>query len=253
MAGFLLIHGAMHGGWCFDAVADILRGKGHAVVAPDLPGMGGDAAALGAVTVASWTDFALGELRALRREIGDAPLVLAGHSRGGINVSAAAEADPSAMDALVYICALMVPDGMSGHSVRAILPRDEAMERLIAERSGDATTLFDLETGVQLFAQRSPRDLAEAAMRRLVAEPMGPLATTLTLTPERWGSLPRTYVECLHDRTITVAQQRRIVELSPGTRVVTLDSDHSPFLCTPDALADALIEAAEQVGASDPA
>ena len=39
MAGFLLIHGAMHGGWCFDAVAEILRGKGHAVVAPDLPGM----------------------------------------------------------------------------------------------------------------------------------------------------------------------------------------------------------------------
>lgn len=246
MAGFLLIHGAMHGGWCFDRVTQILRDKGHTVVAPDLPGMGGDEATLRATTLAGWTEFALDELGKLRRAIGDQPLVLAGHSRGGLNVSAAAEADPAAMDALVYICALMVPDGMSGNAVRAILPRDEEMEKFIASRTEDAGITMDQETGIALFAQNSPRELAEAAMRRLVAEPMGPLSEVLRLTPERWGSLPRTYVECLHDRTITIAQQRKIVELLPGTRVVTLDSDHSPFLCAPEALADALIEAAER-------
>jgi pimeloyl-ACP methyl ester carboxylesterase len=246
MAGFLLIHGAMHGGWCFDAVAEILRAKGHTVVAPDLPGMGGDEEALRGVTLGGWTDFALTELRALRQRIGDQPLVLAGHSRGGINISAAAEADPAAMDALVYISALMVPDGMSGLSLRAILPRDEEMEKLIAAQPQGGSAKIGAETGVQLFAHRSPPELAMAAMRRLVAEPMGPLVTELKITPGRWGSLPRTYVECLHDRTITIAQQRRIVELSPGTQVVTLDSDHSPFLCCPEALADALLAAAER-------
>jgi pimeloyl-ACP methyl ester carboxylesterase len=246
MAGFLLIHGAMHGGWCFDAVAEILRGKGHAVAAPDLPGMGGDEETLRGVTLGGWTEFALDQLRALRRRIGGQPLVLAGHSRGGINISAAAEADPSAMDALVYICALMVPNGMSGHSLREILPRDAELEKLIAAQPQGASFSFSTETALQLFAHRSPPDLAEAAMRRLVAEPMAPLATELHLTEERWGSVPRTYVECLHDRTITIAQQRRIVELSPGTQVVTLDSDHSPFLCAPEALAEALLAAAER-------
>lgn len=250
MAGFLLIHGAMHGGWCFDGVADLLRGRGHAVAAPDLPGMGGDAATLRAVTLAGWTEFALDQLAALRRRIGDAPLVLAGHSRGGLNVSAAAEADPSAMDALVYICALMVPPGLSGNDLRALLPRDEAMERAIRDRPAGPAGGFTPETAVQLFAQRSPRELAEAAMRRLVAEPMGPLDEPIALTPGRWGSLPRTYVECLHDRTITLEQQRKVVELSPGTEVVTLDSDHSPFLCVPEALADALEAAAAKVEVS---
>jgi len=244
MAGFLLIHGAMHGGWCFDAVADILRARGHTVVAPDLPGMGGDEETLRGTTLDGWTDFLLDELRMLRRAIGREPLVLAGHSRGGINISAAAEADPSAMDALVYICALMVPNGMSGLSLRAILPRDEEMEKLIASRPQSTAATLDPEAGVQLFAHRSPPGLAQAAMRRLVAEPMGPLATELQLTPERWGSVPRTYVECLHDRTVTIAQQRKMQELASGAQVVTLDSDHSPFLCVPEALAEALEAAA---------
>ncbi len=41
MAGFVLIHGSWHGGWCFDQVAELLRARGHTVVAPTLPGMGG--------------------------------------------------------------------------------------------------------------------------------------------------------------------------------------------------------------------
>ena len=94
MAGFVLIHGAFHGGWCFDAVSEILRGKGHVVVAPDLPGMGGDEAALRAATLSGWAAFTLEQCRAVRAQIGDAPLVLAGHSRGGPVISAAAEADP---------------------------------------------------------------------------------------------------------------------------------------------------------------
>lgn len=36
MAGFVLIHGAFHGGWCFDPVAERLRARGHSVCAPDL-------------------------------------------------------------------------------------------------------------------------------------------------------------------------------------------------------------------------
>ena len=77
MAGFVLIHGSWHGGWCFDPVADILRARGHAVLAPTLPGMGGTAQELAAVTLAGWADFALEHCRRLRAETGG-PVVLAG-------------------------------------------------------------------------------------------------------------------------------------------------------------------------------
>ena len=37
VATFLLIHGACHGAWCWEAVAPLLHERGHEVVAPDLP------------------------------------------------------------------------------------------------------------------------------------------------------------------------------------------------------------------------
>jgi pimeloyl-ACP methyl ester carboxylesterase len=112
MAGFVLIHGSWHGGWCFDLVADILRARGHTVVAPTLPGMGGTAEEMAAVTLASWGEFAAQHCRDLKAQ-GVGPVVLAGHSRGGLVVSTAAERDTQAMDALVYICAMMLPSGMT--------------------------------------------------------------------------------------------------------------------------------------------
>ncbi|WP_428028445.1 alpha/beta fold hydrolase, partial [Altererythrobacter sp.] len=91
-----------------------------------------------------------------------------------------------------------------------------------------------------------PAELVEPAMQRLVAEPHGPRSTRLYPTPERWGSLPRTYIECTEDRTIPISSQRRMQAMSPGAKVVTLDADHSPFLSRPRELADALIEAASR-------
>ncbi len=37
---FVLVHGACHGAWCWEAVAERLAAKGHAVVTLDLPGHG---------------------------------------------------------------------------------------------------------------------------------------------------------------------------------------------------------------------
>ena len=37
---FVLLHGAWHGGWCWERVADILRGRGHAVTTPTQTGLG---------------------------------------------------------------------------------------------------------------------------------------------------------------------------------------------------------------------
>src|SRR5207245_8677013 len=37
MASFSLVHGAWHGGWCWDLLRAELEARGHAVDAPDLP------------------------------------------------------------------------------------------------------------------------------------------------------------------------------------------------------------------------
>lgn len=243
MAGFVLIHGSWHGGWCFDALAAVLCARGHEVVAPTLPGMGGSAEELAAVTLDGWADFALAQCRALRERTGG-PVVLAGHSRGGLVVSAAAERDPLAMDSLAYICAIMLPSGMSRADFKAMEGPNPPFDAIISPVGGGSGTTVDPARAAAIFAQLSPPDLVAAAMARLVAEPSGPRGTPLALTAERWGSLPRTYIECTEDRTIPIASQRRMQTLCPGAQIISLAADHSPYLSMPDALADALEAAA---------
>lgn len=243
MAGFVLIHGSWHGGWCFDEVAALLRAAGHTVIAPTLPGMGGDEAELRAVTLEGWGQFAAQLCADLKAQLGGAPVVLAGHSRGGLVVSTAAEQAPTAMDALVYVCAMMLPDGMSRAAFKALEDPTPDFDALISPVHNGAGTVVDPAGAGAVFAQLSPPDLVAAALPRLLAEPHGPRSTPLRLTAERWGALPRTYVECTEDRTIPITSQRRMQAMSPGANVVTLDSDHSPYLCRPAKLAQALIGA----------
>jgi len=246
MATFVLIHGSWHGGWCFDPVRARLEAEGHEVIAPDLPGMGGDESALRAVTLQGWADFAAGLCRGASQK----PVILAGHSRGGLVVSQAAETAPEAIDALVYICAMMLPDGMSRAEVKALEEPNPAFDAIITPVCNGAGTVVDPVAAPAVFAQLSPPDLVAAAMARLVTEPHGPRSTPLHLTKERFGSLPRTYIECSEDRTIPRSSQRTMQRLVPGAEVEVLYADHSPFLSRPEALATMLLNAAARVAVS---
>ena len=52
MATFVLVHGACHGGWCWEKVGPILQAHGHTAYAPDLPGLGKDHTPPALVTLA---------------------------------------------------------------------------------------------------------------------------------------------------------------------------------------------------------
>jgi pimeloyl-ACP methyl ester carboxylesterase len=238
MATFIMIHGAWHGGWAFEPLRARIEAAGHSLTAPDLPGMGGDDEALASVTLDDWAGFAVAQCRAAR---GNGPVVLCGHSRGGIVLSQAAERDPTAMDMLVYICAMLIPSGVSRAEFQKDQRPNPAFQAIIRPTPGGQGTLIDADRAAEVFAQLSPPEAVADALGRLAAEPDRPRATPLQLTAGRFGSVPRCYIECLHDRTIPIQDQRRMQALQPCGRVIALDADHSPFLSAPDALADALL------------
>jgi pimeloyl-ACP methyl ester carboxylesterase len=240
MATFVLIHGAWHGGWCFDPLRSLLEREGHCVVAPDLPGMGGNAEVLAGVTLDGWAEFAANLCRDA-----EAPVILVGHSRGGIVISEAAERAPEAISALVYVCAMLLPSGMSRADMRASMAPNPAFDAIRIDIPGG--TVIDALGAPAVFAQLSPPDLALAAAARLSAEPAAPTATRLWLTDARYGTVPRHYVECLQDRAIPISDQRRMQGALPCASVTTLDADHSPFFSVPQALADALIAIADGI------
>jgi pimeloyl-ACP methyl ester carboxylesterase len=136
---------------------------------------------------------------------------------------------------------MMLPDGMSRAQFKQIEGPNPAFDALISPTPGGHGSRINGANPAQVFAQLSPPDLVAGAMARLVDEPHGPRSTPLHLTPERFGRVPRVYVECTDDRTIPLASQRRMQQLVPGARIETLWADHSPFLSRPEALAAILL------------
>src|ERR1700691_6029337 len=108
MSTYLLIHGAWHGGWCWRSVAPLLEAAGHTVLAPDLPGHGDDITPTAAVTLKSYTDR-ICEIAGAQAK----PVILLGHSMGGVAITQAAENCPDKIGALVYMCAFLPRNGDS--------------------------------------------------------------------------------------------------------------------------------------------
>jgi pimeloyl-ACP methyl ester carboxylesterase len=236
MATFLLVHGAWHSGWCFGPLSEILRREGHRVIAPDLPGMGGDEATLSAVTLEDWGRF-VAELASAQPE----PVLLCGHSRGGAVISTAAEMAPGSVGALVFIAAFMLADGDSPAAFKARMPRVNSFASSIAVVGDSAGTRVSPEAAATFFYNTTdPKDRL-AASRRMMADPFKPSRTPLRLSGERFGAVPRYYIECTEDRIIPLAEQRLMQETLAVAAVETLHCDHSPFLSDRDALARALL------------
>jgi hypothetical protein len=63
------------------------------------------------------------------------------------------------------------------------------------------------------------------------------------LTDERAGSVRRIYVECTRDRAISIGKQREMLAARPCEQVLTIDTDHSPFLSRPQELGGHLLAA----------
>lgn len=231
---YVLIAGAWHGAWCWDKVAPLLEAQGHRVLTPELPATGNDHTDPATVTLESWARFVAGVVANEAR-----PVTLVGHSRGGIVISRAAELIPERVSRLVYVTAYLLPAGVTLAGAARTDSASLVPPNMIPAESGITCTLRLDVIRQALFGQCSEADYQQA-LPRLTPEPLKPLVTPLKVTAQRFGSVPRTFIECLQDRTVTLAAQRHMQSELPCDPVLTLDSDHSPFLSHPQELAELL-------------
>ena len=107
---FVLVHGAWHGGWCWQRVADRLRGGGHAVFTPTLTGLGERSHLLrhGIDLKTHVTDV----VNVMKWE-GLSDVVLCGHSYGGFGISGVAEQIAPAIRSIVFLDAFVPRNGES--------------------------------------------------------------------------------------------------------------------------------------------
>ena len=223
MATFVLIHGSWHGGWCWERIVPRLEAAGHRAMAPDLASLGADQTPPGEVTLATWTD-AIGRIVDAEPE----PVVLVGHSRGGIVVSQVAEERPERVTCLVYLAAALPQDGESLMDLAQTDTESLILPNLAVNEAGGFHTI-NLERAPDIFYNASPREDAARAVPRLRPEPNAPTFTPVRLTEGKFGRVPRVYVRCLRDHAIGPALQERMYTAQPCRNVITLDTDHSPF------------------------
>jgi pimeloyl-ACP methyl ester carboxylesterase len=108
MQNFVLVHGGMHGAWCWKRVLRLIREAGHEVITPNLTGLGARAH-LGGQSV----DLLLHVKDVLAcvetEELSQVNLV--GHSYAGMVITGVADRIPERIQNLIYLDALVPLDG----------------------------------------------------------------------------------------------------------------------------------------------
>jgi pimeloyl-ACP methyl ester carboxylesterase len=235
MSTYVLVHGAWHGAWCWDKVGPLLHQAGHQVITFDLPGHGQDKTVVSEVTLDLYAQRT-GEVLAAQME----PVILVGHSMGGIVISQTAERYSTKIQKLVYLTGFLLRDGefllQYAQSDTDALVTPNA----IADETGTYLTLPTEKLKDIFYADCSDEDIVRAK-QLLVPQAIQPLAAPVQVTPEHFGRIPKVYIECLQDKVITLTCQRQMSTALPCQKVLTLDTSHSPFLSAPEALLKLLL------------
>jgi pimeloyl-ACP methyl ester carboxylesterase len=226
MTTVVLVHGAFHGAWCWEPVRSLLDEQGIPNLAPELPltGLEADADAV----------------RALLDAV-DGPVVLCGHSYGGMVISRAAGSRDD-VDRLVYLCAVQVADDAE---MAAIMQPTPLMEHLV--HGDDGSLAVDPAHAAADFYHDCAPDVAGAAVAKLRPMPSGVDTEArggADVPPPAWTQLPSTYVVCTDDRAVHPDAQRKMAEHADDR--VVWDTSHSPMLSRPDLVADLLAALAAQ-------
>lgn len=243
MSTYVLIHGDWHGGWCWKKVVPFVQQAGHRILAPDLPGHGQDSTPLSAIT----PQLIFQRLNNLLDSEAE-PVILVGHSSGGMLITALANLRPEKVKTLVYLSAFLLPPG--------VLPRTLAKED--TESILSSSLLVDEQRRVVLvkpeaakavfYADCTDEDAAWAT-GLLVPEPLRTPAQgeTLLSSPSSQTArdvVPKVYIECLQDKALGPTTQKKIYTALPCQKVYSLHTSHSPFLSAPSQLAACLLDAA---------
>lgn len=239
----VLVHGAFQdAASTWSRIGAELRQKGYKVVVVNLPGRDGDQSDSKKLTI---EDYKQTVLHAISSE--STPVVLVGHSFGGITISNVAEAAPDKIKALVYLSAYLPKDGDSlqslsqtdvdsqlGKAGNFVVSPDYKYASVNAERGGD------------LFGNDASGASKEAIRKSLIPEPLAPMANPLKLTSERFGKIPKYYVETTRDVVVSPALQERMVKEGDVKNVFRIDSGHASYVTKPHEVARAILAVAAQ-------
>lgn len=269
------MHGSAASATAWSVVQQELALRGHRTLAVDLPGRGAgyslayhlqdldtfatEPSPITGVTAEETIGHVVDVVRRVRAH---GPVVLVGHSYGGLVITAVANEIPDQLDRLVYISAQCPVNRHPGEYL--VMPEWSTTELLTATAAitaGDPQVL-----GFIRLNWRGAGEAAVAALKNAIAadctdeeflrvagssQPDESLwhadpAWDRRADKSTWGTVPRTFVRLASDRAMPLAAQDLYITeadaLTPDNpfEVHTVDSSHGGFFRQPGEVADIL-------------
>ena len=219
----VLVHGAFADGSGWDKVIPLLQARGLAVVSVQNP-------------LTSLADDVAATRRVLDAQTG--PVVLVGHSWGGVVISEAGTDEH--VKSLVYVAAFAPSEGQSANDLGKGYPTPPGAGFIVQDKSGFLT--LSPEGMARHFGQDLP-----AAETRLMAVTQGPIrASSFDDKPAAaaWKTKPSWFVLTQDDHMLPPALQKDMAD-KIHAHVVSLPTSHVPQLSEPAKVADAIVAAAQ--------
>jgi pimeloyl-ACP methyl ester carboxylesterase len=236
MATFLLIHGSWHGAWCWRRLTPLLEASGNRVLAVDLPAHGVDQTLARKATLDGYARA----IELMAQQSSEPPILVA-HSMGGMPATLAAARSPQLFSALIYIAAF-VP--LRNDSLFKLFGADRGSKLRAAVRPGLFTLKVAPDDARAIFYGQCDEEDVRAAITCLRPDPLRPMWARLGIEPN--VVLPRYYVECTRDQAISIDAQRAMCLRAGIQHIISMDTDHSPFLSRSAALAGHLCQLAQE-------
>jgi pimeloyl-ACP methyl ester carboxylesterase len=236
MATFVLVHGAWHGGWCWQKVIPFLEAAGHEVYAPTLTGLAERASELSPDV---GLDTHIQDIVGLLEEKNLHGVILVGHSYGGMVITGVVDQVPERIAHLVYLDTFVPRDGESMVDVSPLviwILRKQAQPRggwKIASRG---------DYGVTTEPDRS------WVLSKVTPQPLKTFVQPLHLkNPNIVSTKPRTHIVCTSGGIFQSIMQhilgrRALPPKGAGWRLRQLPTGHDAMITSPRELARLLLE-----------
>jgi pimeloyl-ACP methyl ester carboxylesterase len=240
-AALLLIHGGWVGAWVWEPMAAALDARDVTWRAIDCIGYGSKKRYGWMVSADTIADDIASESRDLT-----GPVLLVGHSSGGMAISRAASKAPELFGGLVFLCAFFP---RSGDRLQSLLAENEGsdFESLIKPKLlRGAITLDESRVRDYLFHDCTQQDF-EHFIGRFGDEPIR-LGNAATELGSGFDRLPKHYIECTEDRALSPTFQRLMISRQPVESHLKMPTGHMPMYADPEKLADVLNELATNYG-----
>jgi pimeloyl-ACP methyl ester carboxylesterase len=233
---FVLIHGAWHGGWCWEGVIRFLEKAGNTAEAPTMPGHhpGDDRSR---VTFHSYVDRIVNILENHHK-----PVILVGHSSAGFLLQAAAPEVPGKIERLVFLNACILPDGTAQFDL--VPPETVRSMTAAANASPDKSVPVDKDLVRHALMAGEPAEVQDGLIERLVPQPLVLFTTKVDTKAFIRLTIPRTVLLCKDDSVLPAGTYLSMAENLGKFDLIEIEGGHETLWTRPEVVAKALIRAA---------